>query len=204
MATNFGETLTYWYLRFNGFFPIVDFVLHRDESTIEYSADYDLLAVRFPFVFEQIGGHPSDWDNKTFEDWGIDLNKNTIGLIIEVKTGRNAEIQKSFAANRLLDGIQRLGFWQADQSRTVAHELKNKCFYRDSKERVVVGKLLVAANMPSQHTIPPCLRLHLNDAHAFIIDRVNKYNDPKQADRLRFPSDLMQYIIWSRGRSQHR
>ena len=29
---NFAEELVYWYLRLNGFFPITNFVLHRDEG----------------------------------------------------------------------------------------------------------------------------------------------------------------------------
>ncbi len=50
---NYGETLTYWYLRLNGFFLLRNFVLHpsyESEGTNNQAADSDLLAVRFPHV----------------------------------------------------------------------------------------------------------------------------------------------------------
>jgi hypothetical protein len=99
---NFGETLAYWYLRLNGFLLLQNFVLHRNASTIEHSADADLLAVRFPNVYEEIGGHADDWDTEKFARWGFDLVQQVIGLIVEVKTGKdNAQyrqrIQQSFS-----------------------------------------------------------------------------------------------------------
>ena len=107
---NFGETLAYWYLRLNGFFPISNFVLHRSKTN-KYSADTDLLAVRFPYVYEEIGGQNEDWDN-TFSEWGLNLNKDIIGLIVEVKTGRivTRRINQAFNCERLKYSLQRLGF----------------------------------------------------------------------------------------------
>lgn len=87
---NYAETLAYWYLRLNGFFPLKNFVLHssrreerlgregaeQNEGYIP-GADCDLIAVRFPHVYEEIGGQPrqeeaiedneGDWD-KRFSD----------------------------------------------------------------------------------------------------------------------------------------
>ena len=56
---NYGETLAYWYLRFNGFFLIQNFVLHPladGEGSDKQAADIVLLAVRFPYVYEETGG----------------------------------------------------------------------------------------------------------------------------------------------------
>lgn len=58
MDRNFGEELVYWYLRLNGFFIINNFVLHHD--TASRTSDADLLAVRFPYVYEDIGGREED------------------------------------------------------------------------------------------------------------------------------------------------
>lgn len=44
---NYGEELTYWYLRLNGFFPISRYMIHRTEEG-RHPSDRDLLAVRFP------------------------------------------------------------------------------------------------------------------------------------------------------------
>jgi hypothetical protein len=70
---NYGETLAYWYLRLNGFFPLRNFVLHPlngSEANDRYTADSDLLAIRFPYVYEEIGGQPEDWDSR-FSSWGL-------------------------------------------------------------------------------------------------------------------------------------
>jgi hypothetical protein len=64
MTVNFGEELTYWYIRLNGFFPLSDFVLHRGEG-IRSPADCDFLAIRFRGVYEEVGGQASDWDSCT-------------------------------------------------------------------------------------------------------------------------------------------
>jgi hypothetical protein len=57
---NFAEQLVYWYLRLNGFFPITNFVLHHGAE--HRTSDADLVAVRFPYVSEDIGGAPTDWE----------------------------------------------------------------------------------------------------------------------------------------------
>lgn len=82
---NFSEQLAYWYLRLNGFFPLSNFVLHHDAK--HRTSDADLLAVRFPYVSEDVGGQARDWDPRFMADWGIDLAGRTVGLIVEVKSG---------------------------------------------------------------------------------------------------------------------
>ena len=82
---NYGETLAYWYLRLNGFFPLRDFVHHMPDDR-NARADCDLLAIRFPHVTEDIGGAPGDWDAARFEGWGLPL-AHPIALIVQVKTG---------------------------------------------------------------------------------------------------------------------
>jgi hypothetical protein len=90
---NFGETLAYWYLRLNGFFPLKDFVLHRphnpddtEDYLIERTSDADLLAVRFPHVIENIGGQYEDWDHQNFGDMDFPLDDKIICLLVQVKT----------------------------------------------------------------------------------------------------------------------
>jgi hypothetical protein len=51
---NYSETLSYWYLRLNGFFLLRNFVLHPpyiNGRDYEQVADSDLLAIRFPYVY---------------------------------------------------------------------------------------------------------------------------------------------------------
>ena len=80
---NYGETNAYWYLRLNGFFLIENFVVHRTEE-IAHSSDIDLMGVRLPYVFEEVGGQANDWDESLIEE----LNPQIMtGVICEVKTG---------------------------------------------------------------------------------------------------------------------
>lgn len=198
---NFGETLSYWYLRLNGFFPLSNFVLHRAEDAMEYSADADLLAIRPPHVYEVIGGQEADWDTPHFLDWGIDLLNETVGILVEVKTGRKMAqvargVNRAFADDSLEYGVHRLGFWKAASVDPIIQEWHNKPIYRDQHQRIVVAKLLIADQFPPIEDVPPCLKLSLRDAEGFVIRRMQQYRDPKMADRMFFPSDLIQYLIW--------
>lgn len=201
---NFGETLAYWYLRFNGFFPLVNFVLHRDVPGIRSFADCDILAIRHPHTFEQIGGQEQDWDNARFANWGLDLQHSTIGLIVEVKTGKNTQrsrenIRLSFGVPRLIYSIHRLGFWDEDEAPPIAELLHTRSTYYDGNRNLMVGKLLISTNPPRLESIPPCLMVGMREIQDFILGRIESYSQAKEEARLRFPSDLMQYIIWSSG-----
>jgi len=197
---NFGETLAYWYLRLNGFFPISNFVLHRSKTN-KYSADTDLLAVRFPYVYEEIGGQNEDWDN-TFSEWGLNLNKDIIGLIVEVKTGRidTRKIEQAFDWERLEYNLQRLGFWPRPYIEGIVEELTHKPLYRDPTNNcVVVAKILITDN-PDSLDEPPTFSFSLDEVENFIVQRMQHYIDIKLADRLFFPSDLLQYLIWKQSK----
>ncbi|SHF32168.1 hypothetical protein SAMN02745195_02362 [Thermoanaerobacter uzonensis DSM 18761] len=86
---NFAEELTYWYFRLNGFFLLQNYVLHNiGEERQRGTADADLLAIRFPYVYEEIGGHSNDWDSEKFSEWGFNIEKNNLALIVEVKSGK--------------------------------------------------------------------------------------------------------------------
>ncbi len=112
---NFSETLTYWYLRLNGFFPIVNWVIHDSGMAQRSPADCDLLAVRFPNVSEVVGGQLDDWDIEKFDEWGIDIRTQKVGFIVEVKTDQQIHrlernVTRSFNVDRLEPSLQRLGF----------------------------------------------------------------------------------------------
>ncbi len=100
---NFGESLAYWYFRLNGFFPLNNFVLHRQGLGSEQNADADLLAVRFPHVHERIGGVEDDWDNDVFNRFNFQHDRQTVCVIAEVKTGRHngSDLSRAFQTDRL-------------------------------------------------------------------------------------------------------
>src|SRR5688572_18351639 len=102
---NYGEAIAYWYLRLNGFFPITNFVIHHS-SKVRHSSDCDVLAIRLPFVYEEIGGNEDDWDESLSKELGFD---HTIGVICEVKTGAY-RLENIFRPEYIAYSIARLGF----------------------------------------------------------------------------------------------
>ena len=194
---NFGETLAYWYLRLNGFFPLSNFVFHRipEENS---NSDTDLLAMRWPNVEETINEVGVGYDSNRFSEWGINLESQITGLIVEVKTGKNApntnDMENSFSPERIKRAIKRFGFWDCAGTTRAAEYLSSKSIYSDSS--ISVGKLLISSKLPTNEMGNSYLRLKLEDAENFILNRVNCFNSLKQESRLFFPSDLMQYIIW--------
>lgn len=200
---NFGETLTYWYLRLNGFFPLTNFVLHRhgeDENRLRYRADADLLAVRFKHVYEPIGGQAEDWDD-WFQENGLQLADKVIGLIVEVKTGRfNANhIRNSFSQARLTYGIQRLGFYDHTTS-TIEHRVRSlQQLPIVTSNYYQIAKLIVTTETVEREDLPPCLHITLPHIEDFISDRMRKYAREKEGSRFFFPDDLIQYFAWKAG-----
>jgi len=187
---NFGETLAYWYLRLNGFMPMRNFVLHRANIKAPQSADTDLLAVRFPYVYEEIGGKAADWDHEAFAQWHLNLERAII-LLVEVKTGGIAAEARWWRVPRICAAIRRLGIVDGAAAERIAAELEHTSVLEI--EAWVLAKLLVTNEpFPSE----TWLNLTLAEADAFIINRIRRYKDEKDADRLRFPDELMQYLAW--------
>lgn len=198
---NFGETIAYWYLRFNGFFPLPNFVLHRGAEGLARSADSDLLAMRFPHTYEEVGGLPDDWDQPAFERFGIDLTGAPIALIVEVKTGGagqrlRAGVRSAFSYRRLLYATRRLGMFPLADTHRVADHLTRFPIFHDPHTGMTVASLLIASNLPRAAGLPPCFMMRMDHAEQFIRARLRAYLDPKREARMFFPSDLLQYLIW--------
>jgi hypothetical protein len=77
------------------------------------SADCDLLAIRLPHTHETINGEPLAYDDKYFRKRGYRLNTDTIGLIVEVKTGDGEAAASNvvFTRRGLQTALRRLGLF---------------------------------------------------------------------------------------------
>ena len=183
---NYGEEIVYWYLRLNGFFPITNFVIHRS-SKIKHSADCDLLAIRFPFVYEEIGGKPEDWDKSLVEELGLD---HTVGVICEVKTGAY-DMKDIFRPEYVNYAIGRLGFVPLGNIDSVAEQLNNAASLETQAGYRII-KLLIANDKKESAGF---IYRSLNSAEDFIEKRVRDYPQEKYADRMYFGSELFQHTI---------
>lgn len=199
---NFGESLTYWYFRLNGFLPLANFVLHRPDAPRRHNADSDLLAVRFPHVFEEIGGQQNDWDNDRFSDWGLDHFRQTVCVIAEIKTGHyeEASINRAFRPQRVLCALRRFGVVPTDQCEDVCRALGNQSVVHHQDFCFVKVLISSSARMTGLfENTTPHMHLELGDALAFIRTRMNRYRDAKEAARMFFPGDLIQFFAWEAG-----
>jgi len=186
---NYGEKISYWYFRLNGFFPLVNFVVHRTEE-IRYSTDIDLLAVRFPHVYEPVGGQPSDWDSKLMDHFDNDA---IIGILCEVKTG-NYDVSSLFKFETVKYALTRFGF--KPELGKYADELKNSpmvTFFHNN-QKYQIAKILVS-NRQNQGEVC-CIHFKLDDdLKKFISDRIERYKRKKWQDRMFFPSNYLAAII---------
>jgi len=200
---NFGESLAYWYFRLNGFMPLTNFVLHRPDPLHRHNADADLLAVRFPHVYEEVGGKQEDWDNDQFKKWGLDF-RNVISLIVEIKTGRYSEesINRAFDERRVLYALRRLGVVNQEACEEISGELSRKgvVHYRAFS----FAKILVSNSenaVGSCEKITPCCRIELQHTVDFIRSRMHRYRADKEVSRMFFSGDLIQFFAWEAGLS---
>jgi acyl-CoA synthetase (AMP-forming)/AMP-acid ligase II len=194
---NYGETLAEWYLRFNGFFLMSRFVQHDYEVEPRVKmADCDLLAIRPPHVYEDVGGRPADWDVAFFHALGSRIGADTTAVIVEAKGGQGLDrIGNAFAPSRLRQHVRRIGLLPVETADRVARQLQDQASQREGD--VVVAKVLAAHALQGRPRIAEGrLELPLTHANDFIKSRLRAYRDRKIAARHLFPSDLVQYLIW--------
>ena len=184
---NYGELAAYWYLRLNGFFPISNFVVHASGDVL-HTTDCDVLAVRPPFVYEQIGGQPGDWDPFLVENLGLD---RPVGIICEVKTG-GYEVEKIFRDEPVQYAVRRLGLLPEAEAEHVARALREAPVCR-ANDGTLIGKLLVAKDEADG----PFLYRPLSAVRGFLDARVAKYPKEKFRDRMFFGPVLFQFVIES-------
>lgn len=182
---NYGENLAYWYLRLNGFFPMANFVVHRDDG-LKDPSDVDVLAIRAPHVFEEVGGQDWDWHDMLRKE--LDLER-PLGVICEVKTGRLVE-RTLFRPEIVQRAVLRLGLIPPDGVQGVVEQLAEAP--RGHHQSATILKLLVSAE---PHIGPAHLNVTLSEIEQFLRLRIRRHLREKFASRLFFPSELFQHLI---------
>lgn len=199
---NFGESLAYWYFRLNGFFPLNNFVLHRQGLGSEQNADADLLAIRFPHVHESIGGLKDDWDNEVFTHFGFQHESQIVCVIAEIKTGRHDadDLSRAFEENRLRYALRRFGVLQESDCEIVLQQLNQNSVV--SHDRFTFAKVWMSNARTFRSTgnnRHQCCAIELSHVVQFIRNRMKKYRSEKHASRMFFPGDLIQFFAWREG-----
>lgn len=181
---NYGEEIAYWYFRINGFFPLINFVVHRTKE-IKHSTDIDLLAIRFPNVYETIGGQQDDWDSKLLNHFDNDA---ILGVLCEVKTG-NYDVNSLFKFETVRYALPRFGFKPTLEEH--ANKLKNSKMVTFSykNQKYQIAKILVSNNGNRGEVY--FMHFQLFALEEFITDRIKRYKDKKWQDRMFFPSNYL-------------
>jgi len=181
---NYGETNAYWYLRLNGFFLINNFVIHRTDE-IAYSSDIDILGIRLPYVFEEVGGQPDDWDESLLQT----LNPNIMtGVICEVKTGDFDE-KTLFRKKYLKYCLDRFGFMPQLSDAYTEQVFNNQITLVEFEGRQFQILKLFVSNYESKRE--DFVQLRIKHIRQFIENGIQKYREKKWQDRVLFQSDFL-------------
>jgi hypothetical protein len=161
---NHAEEAAFWYLRLNGFFAITNFVVHASGG-VTHSSDCDVLGVRLPFVYEEVGGQDGDWDTWLTER--LDFAR-LVGIVCEVKSGAY-ETERLFREEVLRYSIARLGFVPIEDVASISDAFQHKpvIAFKDGTE---IAKLLVARDEAQG----PFLMRRLGDVEDFLIQRIKR------------------------------
>ena len=99
-----GETLAKWYLRFNGYFIVDNFIVHAGDdinriwkNIVGNHTEADILAIRHKFSKEITGPLHIQNDPKIINP----LNNPIDFVIVEVKTGQQNKPNKLWTEKRL-------------------------------------------------------------------------------------------------------
>jgi hypothetical protein len=145
----------------------------------------DVLAVRPPLVYEEIGGQQDDWDQFLAEHVPLDC---VLGVVCEVKTGAFTA-DELFARRNLIAATQRLGLLAPAACEAAADNLMMAPSIQ--LEQGTIFKLLVS----EQPSDGPYLNRTIDDIRAFLRSRIERYPHEKFASRHFFPSNLLQDTI---------
>lgn len=207
---NYAEELAYWYLRLNGFFLVSNYVYHQiqeHDDARAYNADADLLAIRPPYYYEEIPHREMDEDGRTrylrapldSDRWLQEYGPRWIGAIVEVKGSDNAQLEdvrRAFTPGRLRVSLNRMGLIP-DVDAALESLIHRGHF--DYGEGIILKMVF------SQIAFAGAWKnILLDDANTFIIDRMSSAQNylAKTGSRYFFPSELIQYMIWSANRQQ--
>jgi hypothetical protein len=209
---NYAEELAYWYLRLNGFFLISNYVYHQiqEESQRAYNADADLLAIRPPFYYEEIPHLERDENGISVvrrapldsDEWLNEYDQFWVGVIAEVKGSDQTKVQhvrKAFTRGRLRVALNRLGLI-SDVDITLERLTRNSKFdFEGASLGSFTGGSILKILFSQLPLEGPWMNILLPDMDDFIINRMTSAENylAKSGSRYFFPSELIQYMIWS-------
>jgi hypothetical protein len=103
-----AETLVRWYLRFNGYLAVENFVVHEPrDGRVDQGMECDILAVRFPHSREDVGA-PLPIDEALVPQ--VDGRPVIDFVIAEVKGGNRAQLNSVWTTPSTPDKVRRVAY----------------------------------------------------------------------------------------------
>jgi hypothetical protein len=152
--TSLYEKFVSWYLRFNGYFTIDNFVVHAadDEHRIHNGiiapyTETDTIAIRMPYSVEiagnlRIANHDLLVENQ---------NERYDAVIAEAKSGHSNRPNPSWRNRNLISIkyiVRFLGLYEESMIENVSNEISSHYTYEDGESRI---RYIIFANEPNQH-----------------------------------------------------
>jgi hypothetical protein len=149
------------------------------------------------FVAVKLAGREPNGNSRSR---GISLMTETVGLIVEVKSGgwNPNDLNDPTHEWQVRDGLKRMGMISPEQLENAVAELNREPVTRVGGFRS--GKLFVGNGPTPENTT--WLHMQLDDADQFVRRRMRTYRDRKFRHRLFFQGDLIQYLAW-KGSSEN-
>jgi len=137
-----AEILVTWYLRFNGFFPLPNFILHDggvSKAPGQQLTEADLLAVRPPFTEEIIAA--PDGTIRTAIDRRLGIRKATTEVLITEICSQDCKfnwLSKPEGDQRVFFSyaLRRIGFWQENDIAAIVEHLMKHYFWESGTMRL--------------------------------------------------------------------
>jgi hypothetical protein len=174
--SNYAEIIAKWYLRFNGYFIVDNFIVHAGDDPGRITKDKignhtetDILAIRHKFSKEISGKLNIENDPKIInkEDSNIDF------VIAEVKTGKQDKPNKLWTENKIsvIEYILRFaGFIETENKlKKIATELCKNGFYNDSGRIFSIRLVLISEIVPNKNW-QHISNILIDDIINFIVD----------------------------------
>jgi hypothetical protein len=153
------ETFVRWYLRFNGYLAIENFVIHEPSAAgVAQGGESDVIAVRFPYSREE-PSFPLRLDERLLSKQAAD-DRLIDFVIAEVKSGNKKSLNKVWSppdqdgtkSDRIAYLVRWLGCFEDDATiRTVAQELQTK---HQSVRKPYLIRLIYFAREETQQAVP--------------------------------------------------
>lgn len=171
-----SEQLAYWYLRFNGFLTIPNFVVHPDRGSNQ-ATDVDILAVRFPYRGENLANPMQD------EEYFASIKEKLYIAIAEVKS-TVCDLNRPWTdpkRQNMLRIIRALGAFPEAESNLVSKSLYKHGVYSNQLYYVSFLCLGRERNPDVTQKYPLVPQILWTDVLRFIHKRFHEYRRQKKS-----------------------